>query len=501
MSMKRVIELGWLIMASSLVACSGVTDCKEDGEACAAMLNANGQACAEAFQLKHSERKRKYCEHAIDVVGDQAVSAAVPGLSAILKAPHTNTPDDNHVQAAAKALGKISDPKSVGALVSAIDYDAGTSSDPKDKMANRANEEIAEALGELKSEEAVAPLLELVDRSRDNHVVLKAVRALGEIGSEKAVAPIEQIALEHNNKFMRKNAVIALGNIGHKSAVDTLIKMMFIEYQGVSFYPQASFALFQVGPPATDALLETMALENEEVNAIFEKSGGLKESAIKAKCGFVLADLRDERAIEPLLEAFKTAAKTNDPVVLSYTAPPLGALGAKEAIPALIEQMKTIDQSLRDPMMRALVMIGDRGPVPEMIQLMTRADFLKKCTDLGASEEACLAEKDAFRGALESAADHASNLAGAEHAELYKGVAGGAEDEKLQAYFKARLVRVKAAADCKDDASCWAGKLDSEDPLLREKAAWEIKRLKDPSTVEATFPDGTKLVTVHHPIR
>ena len=482
---KRAIGIGWVIAASGLTACSGVTDCKEDGEACAAMLNANGQTCAEAFTLKHSERKRKYCEHAIDVVGDQGVESAVPGLSAIVKTPHTNTPDDNHVQAAAKALGKIGSSKAVPALVAAIDYDAGTSSDPQDKMANRANEEIAEALGDIGSEEAVEPLLKLVDRSRDNHVVLKAVRALGEIGSSKAIEPIEQIALEHNNKFMRKNAVIALGNIGDPKATDTLIKMMFIEYQGVSFYREASFALFQVGPATTDALLETMALENEEVNAIFEKTGGLKESAIKAKCGFVLADLRDERAIEPLIEAFKEAAEKGDPVVLGYTAPPLGALEAKAAIPALMEQMKTIDQSLRDPMMRALVMIGDRTPVPEMIQLMTRADFLEKCTDLGASKEACLAEKEAFRGALESAADHASNLAGAQHVELYQGVAEGAEDEKLKEYFGERLVRVQAAAECKENASCWADKLKSDDDLLREKAAWELKRLEDPSTVEA----------------
>jgi len=221
------------------------------------------------------------------------------------------------------------------------------------------------------------------------------------------------------------------------------------------------------------------------VNAIFEKSGGLKESAIKAKCGFVLADLRDERAIPPLIEAFEAAAEKGDPVVLGYTAPPLGALEAKAALPALTKQMKTIDQSLRDPMMRALVMVGDRSPVPEMIQMMTRADFLKKCTDMGASEDACLAEKAAFRGALESAADHASNLAGAEHLELYEGVAKEAQDEKLKEYFNARLVRVKAAAECKKDPACWAEKLSSDDDLLREKAAWELKRLEDPGTVEA----------------
>jgi len=482
---KRTIGFGGVLIGAGLTACSGVTDCKDDGEACAAMLNANGQTCAEAFQLEHSQRKRKYCEHAIDVVGEQEVKAAVPGLVAVLKAPHTNVPDDNHVQEAAKSLGEIGDTSAVGPLVDALDYEAGTSSDPRDKMANRANEEIAKSLGDLGSDEAVEPLLKLIDESRDNNVVLWAVRSLGEIGSPKAVEPIEQIALGHNNKFMRKNAVIALGNIADPSATDTLIKMMFIEYQGVSFYREASFGLFQVGPATTDALLETMALENEEVNAIFEKTGGLKESAIKAKCGFVLADLRDERAIEPLIEAFKAAVEKGDPVVLGYTAPPLGALEAKEAVPVLTEQMKTIDQSLRDPMMRALVMIGDRSPVPEMIQLMTEADFVEKCTDRGNTKEACLAEKDAFRGALESAADHASNLAGPAHVELYAGVTDEVQDEKLREYFEARLPRVELAGECREDAKCWASKLESDDDLVREKAAWELKRLEDPATVDA----------------
>ncbi|HJL42429.1 MAG TPA: HEAT repeat domain-containing protein [Myxococcales bacterium LLY-WYZ-16_1] len=470
---------------ASLIACSGISDCEQDGEACAAMLVESGAACAEAYQLKHTERKRKYCEHAVDVVGDQEIAAAVPGLIAMLKAPHTNVPDDNHVQDAAKALGEIKDPAAVDALVAALDMKAGTSSEPRDKMANRANEAIAEALGEIGAEEATPALLELMDASRNDHVVLKAVRALGQIEDERAVEKLEDVALNHPNKFMRKNSVIALGDIGSPKAVDTLIQMMFIEYQGVSFYREASFALFQVGEPAAEPLLETMAMKNEAVNAIFEKSGGIKESAIKAKCGFVLGDLRDERAVEPLLEAFQEAVEKRDPVVLGFTAPPLGALGDERAVKVLAEEMGTIDQSLRDPFMQALVMIGDQSVVDDMIPLITRRDFVRKCRRMGNSRQACVSEEDSMFGAQETAIDHTTNLAGAEHLDALEKVLENEPSERIQKYLDARMVRVRTAAECQDDAACWAGKLKSDDPLLRERAAWDLKRLKDPSTLDA----------------
>ncbi|MEM1022863.1 MAG: HEAT repeat domain-containing protein [Myxococcota bacterium] len=485
--MRSVTAKTFGLFALSAVGCTGVYDCKDDAGACAEMLNAQAQACAEAFKLKHTDRKRKHCEHAIDMVGDEAEKSALPGLQGILAVGESGIPDDNHRQEAAKALGEIGDPAAVEALVSAIDYEAGTSSDPKDKMANRANEAIATSLGTLGDAKAIPKLLELMDRSRDNFVVLKAIRALGQIGDAAAVKDLSKVALEHSNKFMRKNAVIALGDIADPSATDTLIQMMFVEYQGVSFYREASFGLYQIGPSTADALLETMAMKNEAVNQIFEKSGGIKESAVKAKCGFVLGDLRDPRAVEPLMSAFADASdpKSYDPVVLGYAAPPLGALEDAKATSLLQKNMGTIDQSLRDPIMQALVMIGDTAAVPDMMKLMTRADFVAKCTKLGNSAQACIAEKDSRQGAQETAADHVSNMATGEHLDAYVAIMEAEEDPELQKYMKERLVRVETAKACGEDAQCWAKKLSDDDPLLRERSAWALKRLKDPSTMDA----------------
>ncbi len=468
-------------------ACGGISDCKEDGAKCAEMLNKNAQKCAEAYQLRQSEKSRKYCVNAIDVVGDQKIAAAIPGLKAVLAVPDSDVPDDKHREEAVKSLAQIGDASAVPDLVAAINFTAGTSSDPKDKAANLTNEAIAQALGQLKAKEAVPKLIELTNKSPNNYVVLKSVRSLGQIGAKEAVKPLEKIALEHSNKFMRKNAVIALGEIADPSATDTLIQMMFVEYQGVSFYKEASFGLYQIGPATSEALMKTMAGENKEVNAYFESKGGLKTSAIKAKCGFVLGDLRDPRAVEPLLEAFKEAAEKPDPVVLVYAAAPLGALGDKRAVGPLAKEMLTLDASLRDPMMRALNHLGDRSVVPEMIEAMTKEHFVKACMKSGNSQEACTSDqtKASLYGAQKAAIDHASNLAGAEHLDAYKKAVEAEEDKDMKEYAQARLKRVEAAGECKMDPGCWVKKLQDSDKLIREKAAWELGRIKDKGSLDA----------------
>ena len=231
-----------------------------------------------------------------------------------------------------------------------------------------------------------------------------------------------------------------------------------------------------------------MAGKNDAVNKYFEKSGGIKDTAIKAKAGFVLGDLRDPRAVDPLIEAFKGAAKANDPVVLIYSAAPLAALGDKRAVPVLKEQMMTVDASQRDPIMRSLVQLGDRTLAPDMIKAMTLADAVERCQkQFGESKETCEGDdtKAALFAAQKAAADHASNLAGAEHADAYAKVVADEKDPSIKAYFTERQSRVQAAVECKVDAQCWVKKLTDKDKFVREKAAWELSWLKDPGTIDA----------------
>jgi HEAT repeat protein len=474
------------ILGAGLVfaGCGGISDCKEDGAKCAEMLAANADKCAVAYILKQSESKRKDCENAVKVIRKTKPQGGAAALLKLIEQPSDKGHQDRHQMEAATALGDLGDASAADGLVAAIDYDAGTSSDWKDKNGNRTNEEICDALALLKPKSAVDPLLKLIDKTRERNVILKAVRALGEIKDPKAVPKLIDIALNHENKFLRKNAVEALGTIGDPSATDALIQMMFIEFKGVSFYKEASYALFQIGPAVTDKVLETMALKNEKVNKIFEAAGGMKETAIKAKCGYVLGDLRDPRAVDPLIEAFEAAGKEPmDPVILGFAPAPMAALGDKKAAPALRKQMLTLDPSIRDGVMRALNQLGDTEAVPKMMEGMDFPKLLAECIKI-ADKESCESDPNVF-GLQKTAIDHVSNLAQAEHLDAFKKIVEAETKKPMQDYMKERMVRVEAAAECKQDSACWVKKLEHQDPLVRERAAWELGRIKDPSTLDA----------------
>jgi hypothetical protein len=50
---------------SVLAGCAGISDCREDAQKCAEMLNTKADKCAFSFQLVQGDEKRKICENAI----------------------------------------------------------------------------------------------------------------------------------------------------------------------------------------------------------------------------------------------------------------------------------------------------------------------------------------------------------------------------------------------------------------------------------------------------
>jgi hypothetical protein len=154
------LSLAGVLTAATLSGCSGISDCGEDAAKCAAMLNAQIEGCANAYQLQQGEPKRKHCENAVKVVQKAKTKEAVPGLIGLVKAPDSAAPYDAHRQDAAKALGDIGDVSAVEAIVAALDAGAGTSADQRDKNQNRSNEVFAEVLGELGDARACGKLSE-----------------------------------------------------------------------------------------------------------------------------------------------------------------------------------------------------------------------------------------------------------------------------------------------------------------------------------------------------
>ncbi|MBL8937219.1 MAG: HEAT repeat domain-containing protein, partial [Archangium sp.] len=152
----------------------------------------------------------------------------------------------------ARVLGEAKSDTSIDALTNAIVFAPG---DTDEKGLDK---EIANALGNIGSPKAASTLVKLLG-VKDNYTVLAAIDGLGEIRAPEGFEALDKIASDDTQEtFVTKKAIIALGNIGDKRAVPTLVKAMFKERKGVSFYLEASFALYQMGTPAADALLPVL---------------------------------------------------------------------------------------------------------------------------------------------------------------------------------------------------------------------------------------------------
>ncbi len=83
----------------------------------------------------------------------------------------------------------------------------------------------AEALGDIHAEEAVTPLLRLLDAS-DSDVRSAAARALGKIGSSEGLERLLEVA-EHDEEWaVRTWAIAALGSIGDSAVTPRLVPLL-----------------------------------------------------------------------------------------------------------------------------------------------------------------------------------------------------------------------------------------------------------------------------------
>lgn len=405
---------------------------------------------------------------------------------------------------AVKTLRKLGQESAVPALVEAIDYGLATGSDPATKLGNETNKEIADTLGDLRAGGAVEPLMRLAKESRDAYVRVAAVNALGAIGDTKAVEVLMEVATnESEETYVNKKAVQALGDLGDPRAVPAINKMLFHERRGVSFYPEASFAAYQIGPNAAEPLLDVLAGKDEALNEWADKHN-VKREALYIKAAEILGDLGERRAIPQLIRYLTYHPPGLDPelvdalalLVRRNSAMALAKMRATEAIPALSKAAAAESEgNIRGTYAEALVTIGDRRALPSLVRCSLEGDPMDKTiharkgcyvalSKLG--DEKTLAqwekwEKDepalstrACMGKL-----HYSGEAGRKAAEEHCG-ALAAEVIKV---LKENKPRLAAYGECRDNVDCWIGKLKDGEKLVRERAAIELGRLGDPRAI------------------
>src|SRR5512138_380574 len=256
--------------------------------ACGNPKDAEGWAKRAASRSRLDEKL-----HALGEVrkapGDK--KAAVPALEKIVQDAGT------HPRAraeAAVALGEIGDPSAIPALVAAANPQAS------ERDAMDLNRHVADALGELHAREAV-PVLTTLAGSRDGFTQVAAVDALGKIGDPAAVDTLISIATgERIEPFTAKKALLALGRIGDPRAGPPVMQMLFEERPGVSFFPEAAFAVVQMGRPMGPPLLAVLEGRDAELAAWAQKHR-VVPGALYAKSAQLLGDVGGADAVPALV--------------------------------------------------------------------------------------------------------------------------------------------------------------------------------------------------------
>lgn len=377
----------------------------------------------------------------------------------------------------ARVLGEAKQSSSVAALTEQIDPAAS------DSDAKNMNKEIANALGKIGDPKGAAALVKLL-KSKDNFTQLAAIDALGDLKAKEAFEPLYEIATDDAiAPFITKKAIIALGEIGDPRAVPGLVKAMFKERGGVSFYMESSFALYQLGTPSADALVPVVEGKNKELLEWAGKNN-IKDVALYAKGVQVLGDLHDRRAEKTIVTYLNFKSDFDDIklIMRMRAADALGRMRSKEGVKPLAALLDENEANARKEYVWSLARIGGKDAVAKLVETAgkgpwgAREESMRGVAMLGedptAFDKMVAAEQKLFEAECKEDPDF----------DECKDVAASVKkhQDKINGY-KNRAV---AAAKCKSDAKCWVEFLDNKDEGVRERAAYEIGRSGNAAVID-----------------
>lgn len=382
--------------------------------------------------------------------------------------------------AVARLLGDLKDPSSVQPLADALDL---LGSDSHVAAMNKA---IAQALAQIGSPAGVPTLLRMLG-ARDGFVQFEAIAALGAMKAGDAVEPLLEKARDDGAEpLLIAKALQALGTIGDARALPVLIQGMFRQHpRGNQFYGESSFALYQLGRPAADALLPVLRGEDRELRA-WARSKGIAEAALYSKAAQVLGDLRDRRAEPDLIRQLTIKGDPEQQVYVRLTcADALGKLRSKGAVKPLMALVGSEEPVERKEYAWALARIGGREAVPGLVKAagtgiwMAREPVISAIAMVGDERDrAALNKLQAEEaGRTQRECGEEPDLPGCRNPE-----AAADERQKKIAEWGQRL---DAAKECGSDAACWGKKLEDQAAAVRERAALEIGRAGQASHIAA----------------
>jgi HEAT repeat protein len=462
------------LFACPLVAALALAGCQESDPAKPA-----------TWLAKLSDKDSKVVIDALEHLKKLKSKEGVPQIVAELKV------DDGKVrETAAAALEEIGDPQAVQPLSEAVDL--GTS----EKAIALANMKIADALGAIGDKSATPTLIKML-HSRDDNLRLQATKALDKLKDPKSAGELMQLVTSDTapNPIV-KYSIIALGDMQSVEAIPVLAKGMVIEKNGASFFPDASYALFQIGSPAVPVLDSIVDGSGKEYLDWADKNSRSLAGWV-SKCAIVLADIGDPSSIPVLVKALSWKDPNDNSVytnlVRGKIAEALGRLRAKDgAIPLANSLAGMDDANMRALFATAIAHIDDPVALPKMEAAIKnvkdtwsdRQETISGLTLFADGKEKPLLEsvqkvETADKALKECLAIESQETPEAKQARCKKGA-----DERVQ-FLVEEIARLGTGEECKQDLACWTGKLKDPSLKIRERAAYEIGKIGGPASVDA----------------
>lgn len=371
----------------------------------------------------------------------------------------------------------------------------------------------AAALGELKLEETIAPMLEVLASTDKNDTKLGIVQAFAFMPSPQLVAPLTELLkldVDNNPIALHSYSCDVIGEIAltHPDAItDEVVKqvtlaMFYGNRAGQTVDRECGLAVQKMGSKATPELLKIFRLEREDVQALMMKydstDSPFPQNHPKLIASKRLASLHAKEAAEPMiadLKGVKEAPKTlagqqavnwrlKEGQTTSEIMYALGDIGDPAAVEALSDVVTNkiaenwdditdglIELQLRQDAASALNRIGDRKALAPLL------DMAENGVVLDFERRAAMSEKPAFEKLVETTKGKYPEL--------------GA---KMGSYLVAFDVHAECSAkgDEAAQAKCYGSKVNDENEIIRAKAAWELSRLSgDAARAELVTALGT----------
>jgi HEAT repeat protein len=411
-------------------------------------------------RIEGAKGKKEKVKAIEDLRGSKHMSKAmIPMLEQRLKGEK-----NPEVKAAlARILREQKSPSSVDALIDSVDPSG---------EASALNKEVASALGVLGDPKAVRTLTTLL-KTKDHYTTIAAIESLGKLHAKEAFEPLYEIANDEKAEpFITKKAIEALGELKDPRAIPGLIRAM---YRTKGFYRESSFALFQLGRPAADALLAVAEGKDKQLFA-WGTQNRIEDFAIIVKAIQVLGDLHDSRAEDGIVGLVSYKSEFDDIRIMmrTHAADALGRMRSKAGVKAISGALAEPNSDARREYVWALARIGSKEALPKLVETAgkgpweARAESMRGIALLGDDpsvfDKLISAEPKRFK------AECADDDENEECRDLKASV------KKHVAQMKAYASRVAIAKGCRDDAARWAKYLDNTDEGVRERAAYEVGR-------------------------